>query len=237
MKRSITLMDGMILIAATGFGLAWWRVLKPYGFFTFYPQSAGWSTVPILPIWRTRMKVSLSIALDFYPLLVTHSFALLLLRLRWPRPGLARLARQPGFIALCAVITGFLAAIIELVAAQVVFGDMRLFIKAIFERNILANYLYPGNGLDFAGMGEKIFPRDRFRLGDSCRSPSSSAPKKTWIDQAGRILGMIWIALYVCHLLVPGGFTKSHQFLRHQAGNAGGVTEGRSRLTAPVRVP
>jgi len=112
------------------------------------------------------------------PWVLTLSVAILVLRLRAPRPRWRRLVRQPGFVA-CGMVTAWL--IIMLVSGLVGAPDARRWIQ-------------PGFGLDLVGStsvaGVLILGAwTLLYVGGFWR------PEKSRLDRAGRILGASWIAL------------------------------------------
>src|SRR5947209_11055 len=97
--RKPTLLDAMIVVAATAVGLACFRPVPPL----FYSGPHVWA-------------LSVLVA-DVTALLAPWTVALLVIRLLPPRPRLRRLARQPGFVA-CAVSVMDLIANVDFVLAR-----------------------------------------------------------------------------------------------------------------------
>jgi hypothetical protein len=100
-KRYFTLVDGLILIAATAGGLALLRpALHDLKFL------GGWD-------W-TETAMSLFYSLLYAPpLLIAWSVGTLALSVRQPRPALRILARSPGFVVNNAVVVGSLLAFFD----------------------------------------------------------------------------------------------------------------------------
>jgi hypothetical protein len=90
--RKFNLLDAMILVAATAAGMAFLRMFLAEGRFSPVTIFQGWSLT-------SRVLSGIETA---YPFLVMWTFALVILRLRQPRPRMRRLARQPGMAAGCA---------------------------------------------------------------------------------------------------------------------------------------
>lgn len=100
--RPFTVLDGMILVAATAVSIVLLKIAVGY-FGAFYgPFSephdlTDGSDIPYLG------SITGLIRCGSVPVLLPASLALLVIRLRKPRPALRRLARQPGFAA-CSVV-------------------------------------------------------------------------------------------------------------------------------------
>src|SRR3954453_20841801 len=95
--RSLTLLDGMIVIAATACGFAAIRGAVPEMLHML-------PTGPRVPFLMSRPVLGIAlVTLAAWPLPAMWSIALLILRLRRPRPRWRRLSRQPGVAASCAV--------------------------------------------------------------------------------------------------------------------------------------
>jgi hypothetical protein len=87
-RRRFTLIDAMILVAATAIGLSLSRV-----YFLQRP---------------THFRVA-----AISPLLATWTAALLILRARPPRPNRRKLVRQPGMAACCSIAVAILFAMMD----------------------------------------------------------------------------------------------------------------------------
>jgi hypothetical protein len=102
--RKITILDAMILIAASACGLALSRTMEgPWEDIAFYASN-----------WLGRLTndpVRVGAALPF---LMTFTPAVLLIRLRQPRPRLRRLLRQPGMVACTAAMVPIVLALLQL---------------------------------------------------------------------------------------------------------------------------
>ena len=96
--RKFTLLDAVILLAATAIGLAGVREYFDMLFTqSFRLPSGGWTPGAILGHIPRVLEI-------LFPLLVAWTPAVLVLRLRRPRPVLRRLFLQPGASA-CGAIT------------------------------------------------------------------------------------------------------------------------------------
>jgi len=155
--RRFTLADAMILVAATAVGLALAPVLATSG--------------------RAR---GMALKLDQHALmglLISWTIALLVLRLRRPRPRLRRLAVQPGFIA-GAAASATLAMLGPLIG--------------------LASYLstLKGRGGDVRDLVVLIIPQVGFAVAGAWLAVALSGrrrPEPGWIDGLGRFVGALWL--------------------------------------------
>ena len=110
---------------------------------------------------RLLFALRRSVVLAF-PLLVYASFALLILRVIPPRPGIDDVLRQPGCAA-CQAIVGSLVA---------------------------------GSWLEMVGAGKVFVAVVAVAVGGvwiGLALRGASRPEKSWIDRAGRLLGVIWL--------------------------------------------
>jgi hypothetical protein len=94
--RKFTLIDAMVLVAATAIGLVPMRYV--------YADGTLGQTLSAGLGWETLAMISLGSSFVVTPLLVTWSLALWLLRLRQPRPRFRRLFRQAGMAATTAIL-------------------------------------------------------------------------------------------------------------------------------------
>jgi hypothetical protein len=130
----------------------------------------------IAALWRRGTVYSGMLS----PLAVALSLALFILRLRKPRPGLRRLLRQPGMVASSATViaTG-------LFVMKVLFSEYYLArTGTVMSRPLhwLWMMRLPWNGEVVAVAWILLW------LGGSWHS------EPTWIDRAGRVLGVYWVA-------------------------------------------
>ncbi len=103
-RRKFNVLDAMVLVAASAAGLALLRydhknlslLLADYGVIIGSKETWESSWVVFYAISSTIRRTQ--------PLLFAWTLALLLLRLRRPRPVLRRLARQPGLAACVSVV-------------------------------------------------------------------------------------------------------------------------------------
>lgn len=167
--RPFTLMDLLILIAATAVGLGGIRAQSPDIEIFTAPYS------PISPPGLIRWGSVTASNWAFYlsPMLAGWTLGVLALRLRLPRSRLRRLAYQPGWVACCAATTGIAAGAV--MAAIGVYG--RYGVMYYFDL-----VPYPVGVSVLAAWGHLIVS-GRWR------------PERSWIDRAGRLIGVAWLAI------------------------------------------
>jgi hypothetical protein len=167
MARRFSLLDGMIFVAATAAGLAVIREIADDLLRFTKSGSALWSLASFRrPFW-TIMAMT--------PLLATWSLGVLTMRLRPPRPRLRNLLRQPGLVA---------SALGSLI------GTMHIAIAIYrYHRNMDYSYRdlvilgsYPA-GYSVAAAWVYLRITGRWRI------------ERSWLDRAGRFLGICWIGL------------------------------------------
>jgi hypothetical protein len=174
--------DLMILIAGCAVGIFWTQV--------YYKSIVAQDALMVLD-WKFRIPM-----LSIYPspILVTISVALLVCRLRKPRPNLRRLFRQPGAVAMACVFLLLMYAgamvlagraldrIIDRIwppapvtgSSSIYLGDPSTLVYAVSEA-----------GMFIATCWVLLLAVGRWR------------PEPTWIDRSGRCLGACWIVLTI----------------------------------------
>jgi uncharacterized membrane protein len=165
--RRMSLLDVMIMIAATAAGLA--MIREPVaGVLHVIPSSPP---VPFL-IPRPALEAAL-LSLTAWPLPAMWTLALLSVGLRRPRPPWRRLSRQPGMTACCAV--AFVGSFNALLLAS-------LSLKFGFVGDFFAVLALP-MGLAVAVAWMTLLIGGRWR------------PVPSPLDRAGRVLGAYWVSL------------------------------------------
>lgn len=191
--RNCTLLDLMILVAATAIGLT---LVRAYSLTALNNQ---WTYYPFIPrilllIWAAILAV--------LPLPAMWSIALFGLGLRHPRPSLRRLVRQPGFVAAGAVtMVGAirLAGLLMLIARTL--GNRSSTIGAFSD--ILAMTLSYRGPVNVATVYNKAYFASS-AIGTSAAVAAAwlllyvsgrwrSEP--VWLDRLGRGLGTFWIGI------------------------------------------
>lgn len=161
--RPFNLIDGMILIAATGVGLALVRAI---------PKDLD-------KIWR---ETFLAWSFRTFPVGGMLTLALLVARLRRPRPPFRRLMRQPGFNACCAVALFAVSLLLPLLV-----GSLKT-LAAGKEIDVVVLIFFAGAFPFMSGFvvlvawGLQAISR-RWN-----REPG-------WLDRAGLALGFYWLVI------------------------------------------
>lgn len=191
--RRFNMLDALVLIAATALGLVAIRL-------TWEEQSEVFQVEGDTSLARTLSTVEHGSGLVrlVEPGLVVWTLALLILRLRSPRPAWRRLMLQPGFIVeivtvLMLVVALFRVVILCVLTRAVGFGwsKMLLFAFPIEVQSrpgmatwavIRAWFLEPSSAVALGVLSVWLV----LALGRRCR------PERNWIDRAGRLMGVLW---------------------------------------------
>jgi hypothetical protein len=183
-RRTLTLFDGMILVAASAVGLSvfLWIVKSvlygPLFVQMFAPPPQGWTTGQVL----VRGVQWIGFALPFA---CAWTCTVPILRMRAPRPRVRRGLSQPGVAACVASLVALVWASIALggtlavdrLASDTLSADPR---RWLFH--FIVEELFAYVGLAVASTWAALLLAGRWR-----RSAD-------WIDRFGRILGAFWIA-------------------------------------------
>ncbi len=179
--RKFNLIDAMALVAATAIGLMMVRSLGlPFDWkVLFLGLPEGQSGFNAL-----RSGFTLVLALS--PILALWTIALLFLRLRNPRPTVRTLTRQPGFVCTFAVALTIAVGVANLAIATVItWARHGWSITAPYSGWLWAFACslpaFCGHALAMAWVFQAL-------SGNLCSEPS-------WIDRAGRALGITWIVV------------------------------------------
>jgi hypothetical protein len=172
-RRRFTITDAMVLIAAMAAGLASMRVIFADNLVPPASFRLGW----FLRGPSTCVAFSLAVAL-------------IVLRLRQPRPRRRRLVIQPGFVASAATVVSMILG-----------GGCSLFYLVIHTVGPGETYSYPVN----VHWAWAIATCPDFILGAwlALWLAGLWAPEPSWIDRAGRALGLFWIASVPWNLVAP----------------------------------
>jgi hypothetical protein len=173
--RKFTLVDAMVLIAATAIAFVPIRLFLWENW--HFPEE---HTVP--EIWRAGLEINVSLV----PLAVSLSMAVWLLALKKPRPSLRRVFRKPG-IAACTV--------------TLVYSILSSLGYLIFLRFSHALDRGTFNDPASAMLWIRIGMQPIFLVGGAVASlwtvmwlGGTWYAERSWIDRAGRVLGIYWIA-------------------------------------------
>lgn len=180
--RRFTLLDAMVLVAAAAVGLAMAR------------EHARWEDpglayrVPVIGMFPRLAPATRGVVLG-WPVVAMETLALILLRLRRPRPIGRRLFAPPG-VAACIIAAVMLALMLVTEAANAT--DYLLRYPTLFPRGriletmvhkMLGGVVSPSIGSAVAASWVAMALARRWR------------PEPSWIDRAGRALGWLWIGL------------------------------------------
>jgi hypothetical protein len=178
-RRKFTLLDGIVLIAATAVALVPARYLSEGVRERLVPND--WSGASLSRSAVCCYFLSL-------PFLVAWSAALWVLRMRKPRPRSWRLYRQPGTAACTAIVV---SVMLRVVRDGFIVWDPLGVVANRWARAWLGFFLIG----EVAGVQESTlafgvpFVWLILWLGRACR------PEPSWIDRAGRVLGVWCIVL------------------------------------------
>ena len=179
--RRFNLIDAMALVAATAVGLMLvrslglqfdWKVI-------FFGLPEGQSVFNALRSGYTGV-------LALTPILTLWTITLLVLRLRSPCPAARTLTRQPGFVCAIAVALTIAVGVANLAIATVItWGHHGWSITAPYSGWLLqfawSLPAFCGHAVAMAWVVQAL-------SGNLCSEPS-------WIDRAGRAVGIIWIVV------------------------------------------
>jgi hypothetical protein len=172
-SRKFTLIDVLVLIAALAIAFYPIREYLDYiqdRHFLLSP-GRGWT---FISIWALGALVSGVLA----PLAVSLSLALWVLRLRQPRPNWRRVFRQPGMVACTATVTETAVFLLKAVLSEYYVYRSKGFTPPL-QGFWIARLPWNGEVVAIAWLV--------LWLSGSWR------PEASWIDRAGRALGVYWI--------------------------------------------
>ena len=182
--RRITLLDLMVLTAATAIGLSLiqfgWPGKGPVARVFTWPVWSGKGSGYVSKMWMIPIAERVA---PLIPCLAAWTGAYLVTRLRSPRPQRRRLVFQPGFVAAVAALSVLAIESILLVGSAKIdgrFGWASSERVADFVANgivLLAHHV--GWAVAVAWLTLIIIGRWR--------------PERSWVDRWGRVLGCAWI--------------------------------------------
>jgi hypothetical protein len=219
--RPFTVMDGMILVMGVALSLLLLKASDEYNGPLFSWQ---WFDKPV-PMQDESQVPYLSgftgaVRRGAAPLLLPASFALLIVRLRSPRPALRRLGRQPGFAATSAValVVGvdFACRVVANIPAFVMHARLA-FVPWTF--GLLYSHRpvsYMKDALRYLNQGVTTF-FDWYQaslwyihplLGAAVTAAwavmalgRASRTEPGWIDRSGIALGLLWVLVLLAYCL------------------------------------
>ena len=131
-----------------------------------------------------------SLRLFASPFLAPLTLAVLVMRLREPRPRLRRLCRQPGFVALSSAAMMIVANLLTVIIFHLKRDPERLLVKdSVIGLFSFLESTQPSVGSAVAGAWFIQAISSHWRS------------EATWIDRIGRILGVLWVAIDAFALL------------------------------------
>jgi hypothetical protein len=173
--RRFTVLDAMVLIAATGIALVPIRLYLWENW--HFPEN--WSASEI-------MLMGLEANLILIPPALALTLALWLLRLKQPRPRLRHVFRQPGLAACTTTLVFTIANLLS------------------FFIHITINNTFPSFDSDDLLLWMRIGMVPIFLSGGAVAAvwivlwlSESWRAEPSWIDRAGRVLGVYWVLLSV----------------------------------------
>jgi len=183
--RKFTLLDAMVLVAATAVGLGWF--VAEHG-----PELR--EIRAFSDDWFGRLRRVVTVLALSIPFAVSWTSAVLALRLRRPRPSRPRLACQPGAVACAVALMAFaVQKVLRAVSVPVAYclSDPRTWSGWADDwersgRDLHVMIQLPG----FAVLASWLV----LRLGGRWRA------ERSWVDRAGRALGLWWVVLILLHL-------------------------------------
>jgi hypothetical protein len=164
--RCFNMIDAMVLVAATALALAF---VQHQGLLWFLPRDG---------IRRARKVTDVPALISSS--LIPWTVALLALRLRRPRPSQHRLLVQPGFAA-CAIVA-ITIVLLCMDYRHMYWGFYKTFWIIDIKAFVTLNH---SNSLSFG-------PAVLWALMGAC---GRWRAEPSWIDRAGRALGVLWILL------------------------------------------
>lgn len=177
--RRFTISDGMILVAATAVGLAWggsnWR-------------QVGQGMNPLGGVWDDGRQLIIALAMSAMPSLMAWTLALLIVRLRRPRPSWRRVARQPG-------TTACLAASLPIAASGAIIAGFLIHYARMRELPAAFWREFPGNLVEFLFFPAPFAGFSVLVAWAMLGLQRQWRGERGWIDRAGRVLGVSWIVM------------------------------------------
>ncbi len=181
-RRRLTILDMVIVVASVAIGLALLKVRIAFAdvplWFTSVFSTAPWRWSPQVASLRLSGLLELAI-----PCALAGTLGTLVLRLLPPRPGLSRLARQPGFVACATFLTVAGLASLAVLATLGLRGRF----NDPARRDLIVYYCIAT--LLMVQLGGWSVAAGWFVLKLSGRY----RPEASWVDRLGRAFGLFWI--------------------------------------------
>jgi hypothetical protein len=191
MTRFLRISDTLVLVAATGLGLAGcqvWLSAEHLVWSDLWPRD---SHSVLASLWIAALQSLIVLPV----LLLCWTSSVLLLRLLTPHPPRRHLWCQPGFLACVAVVFVFawrVVGFVALFAAEIATAGLANLSHSSF-RDVLSGLILrlfapEGNAQGHVG-GAVLLVWLVSWAGGRCRSEPS------WVDRAGRVLGAAWVCI------------------------------------------
>jgi hypothetical protein len=186
-QRRFTLLDSLVMVAALAGSLALFRLELPFinGALLFLPDAPAITDSDNLVIFNLDWQIQQG-SWILRRCLLPLTIAVFILRLRQPRPRYRRLVTQPGFVACLMITLSTLAG-----------GILMLSIMAIGGAGWWQNtteLLWGCSGSTLVGAWTLQGLGRRWK------------PEASWIDRAGRFLGVCWILAFVVPIVAGPWF-------------------------------
>lgn len=170
--RRFTLLDGMVLIAATAMAAAWIRAFHLSN--TFLATRVGGENLHIAYIKKYGYLST--------PILTTWTLALLALRALRPRPHPGRLAESLGFSSCCAAALAMVVVAATALGAHAGISTSSVGSSIYFLTIRIIFYA----GMTVAGAWLQLALLGLWRL----------PARRDWIEDLGILLGACWLVLF-----------------------------------------
>jgi hypothetical protein len=180
-RRTFTLLDAIVIIAATATGFAWVRSII---------DEFDWPDSWTYEVWGLSDYVYVIghlLACVLRPLLAIWTLAILGLRFLEPRPPIYKLAYQPGVTACGSVVLVLACEFLRYLAIAVAMAK-----GAPWHHPFLVQGSF---GADFyrSGISEGAFHYAVVVAWGLLLVMRRWRPQKSWIDRTGRAIGVLWL--------------------------------------------
>lgn len=193
-ERAFSLADSLILVAATGLGLGLIRAIA-----SLSDLSGLWQD--IYRVWtgdpnsRQILEVTAACLLVAgQPFLAAWTAAVLVLRMRQPRPPRRHLLTQPGTMA---CLSGTCAIGLAVLVSGALWVLARLSGGSIHEVNLAYVLIYASTQVGAAILWTWV----------TMALLGHWRPEAHWLDRVGRFLGALWILTAIAGAIVMTDFT------------------------------
>jgi hypothetical protein len=178
--RRPTILDVMVLVAATAAGLSWIRTQYDWPYF-----AQAWLAFHEAGYYVESAQYLVRAA---WPVLLAWTLAALMLGMRGPRPSSRGLGERPGLVACCAA-TLATAATFWPTAIGLFVGPVRPDLTTTSPQRFWLDVATGAGAAETVGLAVASAWLTQ-ALGRTWHA------EPTWIDRLGRTLGFVWIALF-----------------------------------------